>query len=200
MLRRKNKMNASDHKHKKDHERDDKIDAPDMPDIPADQAEDALDAMRAEVERISAERDDAEGRYRRVLADFSNYQKRAIANEEEARKRGMTNVLESVIASLDHFEQALAHDVGKTDAATFAQGLRMIHNELIRAIASHGAGVIEPGPGDEFDPQKHLAVARRAAEGVAPGHIVELFQTGYTLGDRVLRPAKVVVAPSESEA
>jgi molecular chaperone GrpE len=195
MLGRKKNMNASEHR-KRD-ERDDKVDAPDMPGIPADQASDVLDALRAEIERISAERDDAEGRYRRVLADFANYQKRALSNEDEARKRGMTSVLESVINTLDHFEQAMAHDVGKTDAATFAQGLRMIHNELVRAIASHGAGVIEPGPGDEFDPQKHLAVTRRAAPGVAPGHIVELFQTGYMLGDRVLRPAKVVVAPSE---
>ncbi len=60
--------------------------------------------------------------------------------------------------------------------------------------------MIEPGPNDEFDPQRHLAVARRAAEGVEPGRIVELYQTGYTLGDRVLRPAKVVVAPKEDEA
>lgn len=196
MLGRKKKMNTRKHDHD---ERDERVDAPDMPDMPSDQAEDAIEALRADVERLASERDDAEGRYRRVLADFANYQKRALANEDEARKRGMTGVLESVITTLDHFEQAMSQDPSRADPAKLAQGLKMIHGELIRAITSHGAGVIEPKPGDEFDPHLHLAITRRAAQGVPPGHIVELFQTGYTLGDRVLRPAKVVVAPAEGE-
>ncbi|MBL0922537.1 MAG: nucleotide exchange factor GrpE [Phycisphaerales bacterium] len=190
-------MNASEHK--KDQDQGERVDAPDMPDVPADQAQEAMDSLRAEVERLAAERDDAEGRYRRVLADFANYQKRALANEDEARKLGKSGVLESVITTLDHFEQAMNQDPARVDAGKLAQGLKMIHGELVRAITAHGAGAIEPRPGDEFDPQRHLAVARRAAPGVAPGRIVELFQTGYTLGERVLRPAKVVVAPAQDE-
>jgi len=200
MLRRKKNMNASEHKKDPNHdERDERVDAPDLPDMPSDQAEEAIETLRAEVERLAAERDDAEGRYRRVLADFANYQKRALANEDEARKLGKSGVLESVITTLDHFEQAMSQDPAKVDASKLAQGLKMIHGELVRALTAHGAGVIEPKPGDEFDPQRHLAITRRAVPGIEPGHIVELFQTGYTLGERVLRPAKVVVAPAEGE-
>ncbi|HYE03175.1 MAG TPA: nucleotide exchange factor GrpE, partial [Phycisphaerales bacterium] len=60
-----------------------------------------------------------------------------------------------------------------------------------------GVSILAPEPGAEFDPTRHQAIMHQAREGVAPGHVVATLQAGYMLGDRVIRPAKVSVAPSE---
>lgn len=153
-------------------------------------ADSALDALRAE-------RDELDSKYRRTLADFQNYQRRSLQNEREARERGMEAVVESVICSLDHFEKALSHDASKMSAEQLVKGVQLIHDELVKALARHGAGIIEPAVNEEFDPMRHQAVAQREGEGVDPGHVVQSLQRGYTLGERVIRPAMVVVAPSE---
>lgn len=177
--------------------KDERVEAPDAPPVSADGLANELEDLRSRVAAAESQRDEAEARYRRALADFTNYQRRSLANEDDARDRGVAGVIESVIPALDHFEQALGHDPAKMTSEALCKGMRLIQDELVRALGQHGAGVIQPGLNDEFDPQRHLAVARRAADGVAPGHIVEVYQTGYTLGERVLRPAKVVVAPTE---
>lgn len=159
-----------------------------------------LEALRARVEELENALAESEDKYRRSLADFQNFQRRAHVNEDESRKRGVAAVVESVITALDHFEQALSHDPAKMSAEQLVKGVRLIHGELVRAIGQHGAGVIDPKPGEEFDPERHLAVSRRASADMPPNHVVEVFQTGYTLGQRVLRPAKVVVSAGETEA
>lgn len=150
-----------------------------------------------ELDALRAERDDLDSKYRRTLADFQNYQRRSLQNEREARERGMEAVVESVILSLDHFEKALSHDVSKMTAEQLVKGVQLIHDELVKALARHGAGIIEPSVNEEFDPMRHQAVAQRASDGVDPGHVVQSLQRGYTLGERVIRPAMVVVAPNE---
>lgn len=148
-------------------------------------------------EALRAERDDLDSKYRRTLADFQNYQRRSLQNEREAHERGMGSVVESVIVSLDHFEKALSHDASKMTAEQLVKGVQLIHDELVKALARHGAGAIDPVVNEEFDPMRHQAVATRAQEGVEPGHIVQTLQRGYTLGERVIRPAMVVVASGE---
>jgi molecular chaperone GrpE len=73
----------------------------------------------------------------------------------------------------------------------------MLRAELLKAIERHGIVRIDPARGDEFDPHCHQAVMQQPAEGVKPGCIVQCFQSGYRLGDHILRSAKVVVSPSE---
>lgn len=157
----------------------------------------AYDALAQRVEALERERDELDAKWRRTLADFTNYQKRSFQNEAEARERGVAAVVESVIVAMDHFEKALSHDASKMTAEQLVDGVKMIHAELVKAVSRHGAGLIEPRANDEFDPMRHQAVARRAAEGVEPGRIVEALQTGYSLGGRTIRPAMVVVSPTE---
>lgn len=171
----------------------------------ADRAPDATspdEGERAEGDALAAlraERDALEEKYKRTLADYHNSQRRATQNERDARQRGVEAVVESVITALDHFEKALAQDASTMSAEQLVGGVRLIQGELIKAVQRHGGGLIEPKPNDEFDPMRHQAVARSAAEGVEPGRIVRVLQTGYTLGDRTIRPAMVVVAPGEGE-
>ena len=135
-----------------------------------------------------------DARYKRALADFQNYQRRALENEREARLQGITSVVQSLAPALDNFALALNVDTTKTSAADIRQGVAVIRDEVFRILGTHGLTVIEPKAGDEFDPHRHEAMMQAKMQDMAPNHIVQLFQVGYALGDRTLRPAKVSVS------
>jgi len=152
--------------------------------------------LEQRVAELVAELEDAKGRSLRVMADYNNYQRRALQNERVARIEGAADVVKSVVGIIDHFDVALNADLSTASAAQIVDGVRVIRDELLRALARHGVGLISPAKGELFEPGKHEAVTQMTAEGVDPGHIVQTFQAGYTLGaERVLRPAKVAVAP-----
>lgn len=159
---------------------------------------DPAPAADEEAARLRAERDELQDKYQRSLADFRNYQQRALQNEREARRQGQSDVLSSVIRSLDFFELALGQDPATSSAQAILGGVQMIRDELIRALGGHGVSVIEPKVNDEFDPNRHQAVQQLPREGVEPGRVSHVMQAGYALGDRVLRPAQVAVAPDPS--
>lgn len=157
----------------------------------------------AQVLRLSSERDEAVTQWKRALADFQNYQRRSLTNEQEAKRQGVTGVLTSVLPVLDHFDLALAQPMpshSDDSSRKILEGVRAIRAELLRVLENHGVTLIQPRPGDEFDPNRHSAIMQQPGEGVPPGHVSATFQPGYSLGDRVIRSAKVAVAPAVSEA
>jgi len=177
-------------KHKNKHDEDPRDDAV----AGAATDEDPRDAHIAELEEKLAE---AEENILRARADFQNYQRRALASERDAREWGAAGVLGDMVAVLDHFDVALSQDPDKASATSIIDGVRLIKGEMIRALKDHGVAAIEPAPGDELDPGRHEALGQMPAEGVEPGRIAKVMQTGYAMGDRVLRPAKVFVTPAE---
>lgn len=158
-----------------------------------------LDAVIGLIEQFTAERDELRERAVRALADFQNYQRRAALNEQEARRQGLVTAVQSLLAPLDHLELALQQDERTASAAQIKQGVQGARDQLLRALGSHGVEPIVPRPGDEFDPGRHEAMLEQPAEGVAPGRVSQAFQTGYIMGERVLRPAKVAVAPADTQ-
>lgn len=152
--------------------------------------------LRDDLSELKASLDASEERYRRVLADFSNYQRRASENERRAREAGKAGVLEQMVAVLDTFDLAMRMDPASTTPEAMLQGVQMIKGEMLRLLSTQGFVPIDPSRGAEFDPHQHEAVTHAMDEDVAPGCVAEVMQTGYQLGDRVLRPAKVTVRPS----
>lgn len=159
--------------------------------------------MQDRIGQLEAELDDAKNRTLRLMADFQNYQRRALQNEIVAKQQGVAGIAGSVANVVDHFDTALAQTSKSTNPEQILSGLRLIRDELVKALGQHGVTALAPQPGDLFEPGKHEAVMQQAADGVEPGHVVNTFQPGYVLAgrdgspDRVLRPAKVVVAPTE---
>jgi molecular chaperone GrpE len=96
---------------------------------------------------------------------------------------------------LDHFDLALAQDPSRLSVEQLAKSIEMTRAELQKALEQNGIARIDPTPGTPFDPMQHDAVMRQPVEGVAPGCVSMRFQTGWRLGESVLRPAKVAVAP-----
>lgn len=163
--------------------------------IDPDETAALIEQLQSDLAKSSLELSEARAAHKQALADFQNYQRRALINEQQAREQGIRGVLFGVINIVDHFEMALSLDPEKTTAKQVIGGVSMIKDELLQALQAQGMGVIKPAPNGEFDPMRHEAIMQQAAEGVHPGHVVATLRLGYTLNDRVIRPAQVSIAP-----
>jgi molecular chaperone GrpE len=164
-------------------------------DIPVG-ADDFVAALRI----VADERDEHFARLQRTVADYQNFQRRASNNERDARQLAAAGVVQSVVNVVDYFDMAMQQNPQTTTVEQVIGGVQMIKSELIRVLTMHGVGVIDPASGAEFDPVRHEAIEQAESADVPPGRVVALRSPGYTIGDRVIRPAKVVVAKAvESE-
>jgi molecular chaperone GrpE len=138
---------------------------------------------------------DYKDQWLRAAADLENVRKRARRDVAAAEARGIARVVRGLLPALDNLERALAaaEDQPENRDHHLTDGIRLVQTELLAALARVG---IEPDSpkGERFDPHRHEAVAQQPADGAEPGTIVEVYSAGYTYGDDVLRPAKVVVA------
>jgi molecular chaperone GrpE len=148
----------------------------------------------------SAERDaeaapDYKDQWLRAAAELDNVRKRARRDVAVAESRGIAKLAKELLPALDNFERALAaaEEQPENRDHHLTDGIRLVQTELLAALARVG---IEPDSpkGQRFDPHRHEAVAQQPIDGAEPGTIVEVYSAGYTYGDDVLRPAKVVVA------
>ncbi len=164
---------------------------------PAAEATEPSEAGPDPLEQVMLERDDALAARQRALADLVNFQRRAEANEHRAVQTGAARVVRSILAVLDHFDLALDQDPEQLSVEQLIGGVRIVHDDLLKALQSQGVKRIEPLIGDEFDPNRHEAVMRQPSDEAAPNTIVSVLSPGYAMNDLVLRPAKVAVATAE---
>ncbi len=133
----------------------------------------------------------------RTQADFENFRKRAARETAVAQDRGAAKLAKELLPAVDNLDRALeaaqSSGDGADDERTLISGIKLVHAEVIAALARVGIEPFDP-VGEPFDPQHHEAVAQQPVEGAEPGTIVEVYQRGYRLGDTILRPARVVVA------
>jgi molecular chaperone GrpE len=136
---------------------------------------------------------------RRLAAEFDNYRKRVARDQDALARRAAERLVGSLLPVLDDLERAL-EAAARHEEATLEDGVRLVHRALSEALRKEGlAEIATDGP---FDPHVHEALLSQPSE--APeGDVIQVLQKGYELGDRVLRPARVVVsagAPEEPEA
>jgi molecular chaperone GrpE len=168
---------------------------PHVPDEGDTQTDDSTVELAQAIERLTTERDEAVAARMRSQADFANFQRRSVENEARARTGGLIQLTRALMPVLDHFDLALAQDPSKLTVEQLAKSIEMTRAELQKALEQNGIARIDPTPGTTFDPLQHDAVMRQPADGIAPGCVSMRFQTGWRLGESVLRPAKVAVAP-----
>lgn len=155
------------------------------------------------IDELTADRDKLSEENKRLLLAAAELQNQVRILREtgpkdvaEAKRQVLASVARDVVQAIDTFDLALSHDPSTVAAASIMQGVSQIRDGLLKSLAQHAITPFAPQPGDEFEPGKHEAVTMMAAEGVPPGCVVTTFQVGYALHDRILRPAKVAVAPS----
>ena len=137
----------------------------------------------------------------RVQAEFDNYRKRVARDAEDAAKRAGQRVIAEILPALDNLERALAHVEAGGDGAELAGGVRMVLEQVLDVFAKEGVERIDPS-GEPFDPNEHQAVGQAQRTDVPEGTVIEVYQSGYRMHGRVIRPATVVVStggPSAGE-
>ena len=162
------------------------------PTPPADEAA-ALDP--AALQERAAKADEYLALAQRTQADFENFRKRMTRDVRAAEARGMGRLAKELLPALDNLDRALAAvEASESDEEHhLTRGIRLVQSELSSALARTGIEGYAT-KGERFDPVHHEAVAQTPVEGAEPGTIVEVFQSGYRIGEDVIRPARVVVA------
>lgn len=145
---------------------------------------------REEVEALIAERDEYLNDLKRVAAEFDNFRKRVARDQESLVLRATERLVKELVPVLDDLERAL-DAAEKHEEARLEEGVRLVHRQLAEALRREGLQEI-PADG-KFDPHVHEALLSQPSED-EEGTIVEVLQKGYRLGDRVIRPARVIVA------
>ncbi|MGB5701487.1 MAG: nucleotide exchange factor GrpE [Polyangiales bacterium] len=146
-----------------------------------------------ELEKAHAERDRMREQLLRIAADFDNFRKRSRKEIEEVRRRAIEDTLREVLPIVDNLERAAGAMGDATEVAAVADGVHMVLRGF-EDIASRLGLKRVPGVGNQFDPTCHDAMQQEETDEHAPGTIVTEIVPGYYLGERLLRPAMVVVA------
>jgi molecular chaperone GrpE len=129
--------------------------------------------------------------YLRLAADFDNYRKRVAREQAEVTQRANERLLNELLPVLDDLERAL-EAASEHEEAKLEEGVRLVHQALVALVERHGLSEIETE--GAFDPHVHEALLAQPGEGAEEGSVLQVLQKGYKLGDKVLRPARVIVA------
>jgi molecular chaperone GrpE len=139
---------------------------------------------------LTAERDEAIDRWKRTAADFDNFRKRATREREEFVTFANERLVKELLPILDDLERALVAATEHQEAA-LEDGVRLVYQSLAGLLSRQGLEEIDAA--GKFDPHVHEALLSQPSEA-EEGSVIDVVQKGYKLGDRVVRPARVVVA------
>ena len=156
----------------------------DLNDTPEQEQHDALEALRAEVEQLKVQS-------LIERADLENQRKRLARDIEMARKFANERLLGDLLPVFDSLDAGLA--AAGSEPSPLRDGLELTFKQLLKVATDNGLSLVDP-TGEAFNPEYHQAISQAEAAGVAPGHVIQVFQKGYVLNGRLLRPALVVVA------
>ena len=172
---------------------------------PADEAKPAAEAKPADEAKAEP---DWKSLYAITLADFDNYKKRAARDREDVYRYAESDILKDILPTVDNLGLALgsakaevanSDQSGKDSASPLQKGVQMVYDGLLKALADHGAKPMEDLVGKELDPNFHEAIATLPSADVEKGKISNVAKTGWTLNDKLLRAAQVVVSAGKPE-
>lgn len=167
------------------------------------QSDDETETMNVEestddevvVDELEARFEQLSDQYVRLQADFDNFRRRTRENEAVVREQAAANLVRDLLPVIDNLQLALSKvSESESTGGGFVEGVELIEQQLLAVLGNHGLLALET-KGQPFDPHVMEAVTQVDGQGqVEPGHVLEELRRGYTLHDKVLRAAQVVVA------
>ncbi|MFE0500246.1 nucleotide exchange factor GrpE [Lysobacter soli] len=149
------------------------------------------DALATQLEGLQAELTQLREETLRERAELENQRKRMARDVDMARKFANERLLAELLPVIDSLEAGLA--VQADTAAHLREGMELTLRQLLKVVSENGLTMVDP-IGQPFDPERHQAMSMVDAAGHAPGDVVQVYQKGWVLNERLLRPALVVVA------
>jgi molecular chaperone GrpE len=176
------------HSHESSHAADD---AHDASGAEGHEHHDHHNPLADEVQHLRAELEQTRADILRERADLENQRKRVSRDLEQLRKFANERLLSDLLPVFDSLDAGLT--AAGEEPSPLRDGLEMTFRQLLKVAADNGLSVLDP-TGEAFNPDYHQAISQVEAGNAAPGSVVQVFQKGYLLNDRLLRPALVVVA------
>jgi molecular chaperone GrpE len=155
-----------------------------------------LESLRSRASDAEQQRDEYLALLQRTRADFENYQKRIQRDLAEERRYAHAALARELLPILDNLQRALDAAQQKKEKGPLMQGVTLVQSQLFDILRRFGITRIDP-TGEPFDPAMHEAVQQQPRSNVAPGTVIQVLEPGYRLHERILRPAKVVVAAAQ---
>lgn len=148
------------------------------------------------IEELEAEVKDLKEKLARQMADMANMRRRQAEDMQRTRENSIMQFASEMLPILDSFRMSLASEGSKED---LQQGIQMIMGMMTDLLSRHGVEEVH-AQGQEFDPRFHEAIAAIDEPGSAPGTVLEVQMPGYRIGERILRPSRVIVSKTREEA
>lgn len=152
-----------------------------------------LKAANEKIAELEAKLEEESNRYLRLQADFDNSRRRSRLDMEAAQTYRAQSLVMDLLPSIDNLERALKIEAVDEQTQSLYTGVEMVYRGILEALKKEGVEAIE-AVGKEFDPHLHQAVMQEEVEGTDSNIVVDEFQKGYKLKDRVIRPAMVKVS------
>ena len=154
--------------------------------------------IEAKLNEAYGKQDDLQNKYLRVHADLENLKKRAIKEREDAVQRTRSQLISDLLPIIDAFQMGLTEATKHEGATEIVEGFAMAMKQMHSTLDSYGLIVLEPEK-DEFDPKFHEAINYEVNNDLEEGTVVKTIRSGYRLGDKLLRPASVILSKSETD-
>jgi molecular chaperone GrpE len=152
-----------------------------------------FESLKARASQAEKERDQFLALLQRTRADFENYEKRVLRDHAQERRYLHGGLAKDLLPVIDNLERAMHAAKQAGEQGPLVQGVALVQGQLLDALKRHGVEPIN-AVGQAFDPARHEAVMQQHAPGRAAGTVLQVVEQGFVIHDRVLRPAKVIVA------
>ncbi len=153
-----------------------------------------MQKLRDELEKVKAERQEYLDGWQRAKADAVNARKDALAQGDRQAERRIEAFIEDLLPALDSFDMATSSETWSQIDGNWRSGMENVQNQLLEAMKRNGVERFAK-VGDMYDPRLHDVVQELADAAGEPGSIVRILRYGYKMGERIIRPAQVIIKP-----
>ena len=172
-------------------------DAPEA-ELSEEEKEESVGRLKSKLDDAYGKQDDLKSKYLRAVADLENIRKRSIREREDAVQRTRSQLISDLLPIIDSFKMGLSEASKHVEAKNYVEGFAMATNQLENILSEYGLSVIEP-TNETFDPKLHDAISYEESEELEDGVVIKTIRNGYKLGDKLLRPASVVLSKKTKE-
>jgi len=153
----------------------------------------ATDKLKLEIEELNVQLAESKDKYLRLFAEFDNFKKRTMKERLDILKTASQETISALLPVLDDFDRAKKSAEDDSSTEQFSEGVSMVYNKIYSVVGNKGLQKME-STGLDFDPELHEAITKiPAPTDDMKGKVIDTIEAGYTLNDKIIRHAKVVV-------